>query len=425
MISKVCQCSLLFVQKKPFSLKKIFLPIVAFLALAHSLQAQPILIGLNNNQNTGLASVIRWDAATGTMLDSVVTTQQGSVMGSSAFDAVHQKYYFDGSVKICRVGFNPASFDELMSSGITSGTEIDMANGKIFSVRSVAVLDSLGAYIGSQCEFMRYNILDSTEIVLGVFPSILGFYLDINCYNSNTGTYYFLGVDTLGASTLVSIPTRSTSFNPTLIALSNPNANIFTLEYDNDNDILYALSDNGTLTWHLQIQQIDTLTGALTLEADFPQLIGYLMTTTTYDQANHSMIMVAIDTNQNYTLFSYNTSANMLSTLLSPYPGEFAELECDNAIYAQAKYGQVTDVKAPEEVAALLLYPNPAHDVLRFAIAQTIAETHILDAMGRSIPVSWANGSNALDVEKLAMGWYALRLKLADGSWVQGKFLKQ
>jgi Secretion system C-terminal sorting domain len=406
-------------------MKKKLLSSLALVALAMTLHAQTILIGLNNNQTTGLASVIRWNAVTGTMLDSVVTTQPGSVMGSSAFDAVNQTYYFDGSVKVCRVGFNPSSFGELASSGITSSTEVDMATGKIFSVRSVGVYDSLGNYVSSQTEFVRYNIADSTEIVMGVLPSILGFYLDVNCYNSNSGTYYFIGVDSVGASILVSIPTRGTSFSPRLVPVNVLAGTLFTLEYDNNDDILYGLSNDGALTWHLQIQQIDTLTGALTLEADFPQLIGYLMTTTTYDQATGSMIMVAIDTNQNYTLYNYATSTNVLSTLLSPYAGEFGELECDNSVFAGVKYGQVTAVATPASLTRLTLYPNPAQDQLHIASSESIVELYVIDLLGKSMQLPFSTTGNTVDVHTLAQGSYILRARLESGLWAQEKFIKR
>ncbi len=403
-------------QKTPFFL-------IALVLLSISLRAQMVVIGINNNQSLGLASVVRWDANTGIMLDSVITTQPGSVMGSSVYDAVNESYYFDGSIKACRVGFNPDSFSELYNSGMNSNAEVDMANGKIFSVQGTAVYDSTGAYIGSQTEFVRYNIVDSTTTVLGVLPSILGFLLDANCYNSNSGTYYFLGVDTLGTTTLVAIPTRGTGFSPRLMPLTLPNPNLFTLEYDNDHDILYALSDDGTLSWHLQLQQIDTLTGAITLEADFPQLLGYLMTTTSYDQATNSMIMVAIDTLGNTTFYNYSTTANVLSTLLQPYVGEFAELECDNSIYASVKYGSVTAAADVAPTVKLSAYPNPAHDVLRIAGNEIPAAMQITDALGRSTQVS-TDGS-AIDLSGLAPGCYFLSGRLADGQVVQTRFMKQ
>lgn len=382
-----------------------------------------VVIGINHNQNLALASVVRWDANTGIMLDSVITTQPSSVMGSSVYDAVNANYYFDGSVKVCRVGFNPDSFSELYNSGITSNAEVDMANGKIFSVRGVPVIDSLGAVIGSQTEFVRYNIIDSTETPLGVLPSVLGFFLDVNCFNSNAGIYYFLGADTAGATVLVSIPTRGPGFNPRLIPMVQPNPNLFTLEYDNDHDILYALGDDGSLNWHLQIHQIDTLTGALTLEADLPQLLGYLMTTTSYDQASNSMVMVAIDTLGNTTFYNYSTTANVLSTLQQPFAGEFIELECDNSIYASVKYGSVTAAADVDPAVKLSAYPNPAHDVLRIAGNEIPEVMQITDALGRSTQVS-TTGS-AIDLSGFAPGCYFLSGRLADGQVVQARFMKQ
>ncbi|TAE50871.1 MAG: T9SS C-terminal target domain-containing protein [Bacteroidetes bacterium] len=404
-------------------MRKTLTLVFALASFAGTVQAQTILIGLNNNQSTGLASVIRWDAATGTMLDSVVTTQPGSLMGSSIYDPVNGQYYFDGSLKICRVGFNPTSFEELSNSdsGYTSNTEIDMSNGNIFSLRSAAITDSLGSIIGFQIEFVRYTTSDSTETVLGILP-IGGVYMDLNCFNSNSGTYYFLGLDSLGGTLLGAIPTRTSAFTPTLIPVSSLGINLFTLEYDNDYNILYGLSDGGPSSLNLQVQQIDTLTGALTLEADLPQLNSYLMTTTTYDQASHSMIMVASGANQQMLLYTYNTTSNVLSTLLYPYPGEFGELESDNTVYAVAKYNSSTAIGDEQKPGALALYPNPAQDQLHIA-ADMPAGMELVDMMGRVIPVT-ATGST-LDLSNFAPGCYLLRARLADGRVMQSRFLKQ
>ncbi len=403
--------------------KALFL-LFALLSLSFTVQAQTVLIGINNNQTTGLASVIRWDANAGTILDSVVTTQPGSVMGSSVYDAVNASYYFDGSVQTCRVGFSPASFSELNNSGMTFNTEVDMSNGKIYSVRGTSLYDSLGAYIGYQTEFVSYNILDSTEVILGLLPSIVGFYADANCYNSNSGTYYSLGIDTLGMTVLVSIPTRGTGFTPSFLPIS-ASINPFTLEYDNEYNILYSLGSDTALSWHLQLHQIDTLTGVFTLEADFQQLIGYLMTTTTYDQTNSSMILMAIDTNQTYALYSYATVSNTLNTLLQPNIGEIAELECDNAQFASVKYGSVTAVAPEAASAGITLYPNPAHDVLRIASTEPVSEMLIIDALGRTTTLSLAANGATVDVSTLANGCYFVRAKLANGLWSQSRFVKQ
>lgn len=407
-------------------MKNIVLFTIALVGLTLGLQAQPILIGLNNNQNTGLASVIRWDATSGAMLDSIVTTQPGSLGGSSAYDAVHQNYYFDGSIKVCRVGFNPVSFTEITGTSTTTNTEVDMANGEIYAVRVAQIFDSLGAYVGSQAEFVNYDATNATETVVGTIPGLVGFYMDVNCYNSNAGVYYVLGLDSLGASVLVAIPTRSASFSPRLVPINGvPPGLLFTLEYDNNVDKLYGLIGAGGPSWHLQFDEIDTLTGAMTIEADFPQLLGYLMTTTTYDQATSSMIMVTIDTNQSYNLSNYNTVSNALTTLQNPYPGEFAELECDNSVYAAVKYGGVTAVAASYQPAAFTLYPNPAHDQLRIASEVAIVKMYVTDALGKTMPIADQAMGMTLDLRKFAPGCYMVRALGADGLWLQGKFIKE
>ncbi len=403
-------------------MRKVLPHLFVMLSMASMLHAQPTMIGISY-QNQGAVAVVRRDAATGTVLDSVLTNQSASVSGSSVYDAYNGNYYFDGSQKICRVGFYPASLSELTTNGIGFNTEIDISNGGIFSVRSNYVYSPQGVFISVLTEIVRYNIADSTVTVMGTLPSIVGFFSDANCFNSNSGIYYLLGLDSLGQTILISIPTRTVGFNPTFTPLANSLGNIFTLEYDNGTDAIYALANDGTMTSDLKILQIDPATGSWTLEANLPQLLGYVTTTTSYDQASNSMVMVALNTNQQYQFYSYSTTSHSLTTKMLPSSGQYGELECDNTAFALARYGSATALSDEVSNTRISLYPIPAQDYLQLAGNEMPVALQIIDAVGRITSVT-ASGSS-LNVSHLAPGCYFLRSSFADGQTVQSRFEKQ
>ena len=109
--------------------------------------------------------------------------------------------------------------------------------------------------------------------------------------------------------------------------------------------------------------------------------------------------------------------------MLQPYAGEFAELECDNSIYASVKYGSVTAATDAAPTARLKVYPNPAHDVLRIAGNEIPVAMHITDALGRSTQVNLLGAE--IDLSGFAPGCYFLSGRLADGQVVQARFMKQ
>ena len=153
----------------------------------------------------------------------------------------------------------------------------------------------------------------------------------------------------------------------------------------------------------------------MTVKADLPQFVGYLMTTTSYDQATSSMIMVAIDTNQNYVLCNYAMQSNVISNLQSPFAGEFYELECDNSVYASVKYGSVTALASPTSPAGLVVYPNPAQDLLNIQSDFPLqnVDIAIYDSQGKLIlnPANQSFERFQLDIQTLSCGLYNIAIR--------------
>ena len=211
-------------------------------------EAQIMLVGAQND-TLGVTNVLRWNANTGTQQATVPTQSQGYVMGASVFDAVNGQYYIRDISSMHRVSFSPDTSDALNLQFDLGNAEIDMQTGKIFALTTTDRFDSSGMYIGSSLDFIQYNLANNTETNLLTITDAQGYIIDGSAYDSNHGTYYFVGVDTSQYYNLYKITHANTNPSFVKIPLINRQFMPSSMEYDNDNNVLYALG-----------QLVDTLT---------------------------------------------------------------------------------------------------------------------------------------------------------------------
>jgi hypothetical protein len=371
-------------------------------------------------------AVLRWNANTGTVMNNVTTTAQGAMSGSSVFDAVNGQYYFRAPSGLQRISFSPDVADVLNVQFDLNIAEIDMQDGKIYGINFAPVLDSSGTNIISWMEFVEYNLSDSTEAGLLLLPDVAGLLADGSAYDSNHGIYYFVGVDTLQQYCLYSVTTASSSYSWSKAVLGNMAFQTASLEYDNDNDVLYALGrgvDTTTNTSSSQIQVINSTTGLMTLEADFPQFTGLLLGGKSYDQASNAMVFAAMDSSLG--LWAYNTQLNSLTQLVLP-ASNIGEIEVDNSEYAAVKYGAVSSLDALASKTELLAFPNPASDrvSLRLPQAHTGAALTVYDVRGKQVAHVKvpAGEASVLDVQAFPAGAYFVQA-LVDGRMLCAKLV--
>ncbi|MBK9452249.1 MAG: T9SS type A sorting domain-containing protein [Bacteroidetes bacterium] len=388
-------------------MKKQFYFLLFLLAVATSSSAQIKLIGLHYDPGFGTIDVARWDAVSGNVLNAVPTTANGAVSGSSVHDAYAGRYYFKAPSNLVSIGFSPDTVQTLSPVELSTSAEIDMANGKIFGVLPNALYDTNGIYIGSQLEFLEYNILNGTESTIGTIPNNEGVLSDASAYDSNTGTYYFLGIDSALGLCLYSVPTRAPQFSSSKVVFNAGVRVVLDLEFDNQNDILYALAfdDFNLPQRNAEIDVVDRLTGNLSLEMSFPGLETYVSGTSCFDNATGSFIFLAGDSTNNFETRIYNTVSNTLINGTLPF-GSFSEFQCDNTAFAFAKYGTV--VAAEPLAAAFTVYPNPAQDRLIVIFPNSLTQPiqlEILNAIGQRIDVRQATSTQTdWDCRRLR-GW--------------------
>jgi hypothetical protein len=400
-------------------LKKTFfsLALALFVLSAH---AQIKLIGLLSDVNVGTFNGLRWDAQTGVVSDTVPTTETGVYMGSSVFDASTGQYYFLSNVGLHMVDFAPDSFASLGFAAYNTSAEIDMANGKIFGVDTEGVYDAHGNLLSINLKLMRYSLSSGQDSVMGIIPGIWGVLFDASTYNSNTGEYYVVVVDSTSNYQIISMTTRG-AFSYTRVPVTSPTEVFIGLEYDNEYNILYGMTvntvSNPTL---LDLYQVNPITGALTLETPLPGVYGIVGTSETFDQTSSSFIFVSVDSLGGYKLQIYNTVQNTMSFGVLP-DINLVEFEADNSQFAAAKYGSLTALPAPVS-QQLRTYPNPARDVLRIQSDAAVEAYTLRDLQGRT--VATGRGTEVA-LDGIAPGLYLLQGKLADGIAFQVKFVKE
>jgi hypothetical protein len=389
--------------------------VLSFLSLALlsvASYSQITLVGLDSDGTTGTFNAVKWDALSGTVMETVPTPETGVVIGSSVHDSYSGVYYFRGLTDLVRVGFDPGTYDEAGSVELATCGEIDMANGLIFAVQPVTLFDSSGGIISSEINLLQYTIADSSEIPLGAITDCVGILSDASAFDSNLGIFHFLGLDSASVLCLYSATTRSPLFSFTKVPLVTGGVMLTELEYDNETDLLYTLSFSDSIIPNLQIQLIDPLTGILTPEADFPGLNSYVMGTSCYDQETGSYVFLGGDSTGAFFTCIYNTLSNVLSVGILPSPN-LGEFQCDNTSYAEMKYG-LTNTQVPF-ISSFSIYPNPARDVLMIDLPAAPTSTYTLDILnvaGECIQtLSARSGPSLLDISLLPAGVYWIRIQ--------------
>ncbi|MFN8394792.1 MAG: hypothetical protein U0176_08995 [Bacteroidia bacterium] len=402
---------------------RLFLACSLFALIPSLLSAQILLVGTSHNTQTGHYDVVRWNAHTGAVLGTVPTTENGVVMGASAFDAAHGRYYFRGITGLQEVSFNPSQVNSTTLQFDLANAEVDMRLGKLYGLTYDVILDTTGHVVGGHLDFMQYRIADSTETTLLSIPNVAGYLSDASAFDSNHGTYYFMAVDsTVGLSlyriqTTGSVPTLST------MPLSSAYTH-YTLEYDNDSNTLLGFGgtpDSSGYTDHLQVLRMDTLTGATTLVEDLFNLVGYQVASTSYDQATHTMVLIGVDSSFNAGMMGYDVDADSLMAL-GPIPNQAMEIETDNTLYALAKY-QATAIDPALPNIAITLWPQPATDWLEMELPPHTSTVHVCDLQGRELLRS--NVLDRLSLQGLSPGMYVLQARSESGALLSsGRFLK-
>lgn len=364
---------------------RLFLAACLHLLSLGFLSAQITMVGVSQNSATGNLDVIRWDAVTGVVFQTVPTTENSLYMASSALDVSTGKYYFRGLNGLQEIGFFPPQVRANSLQFDLGNTEVDMRTGKLYGLNYTPVTNPNGQIISGQLSVTEYVIADSTETLVYNLPQVLGYYADVSAFDSNHGTYYFLGIDSLLGSCLYKVNLSGTTIFHTVIPVANNSRMFFTLEYDNDTNTLLGLGvtpDSNGIASNLQVLEMDTLTAQVTLVRELLKIYSFQSASTTYDQANHTMAFIAFDSVM--TFLAYDRVNDSLYSLILPGLNT-QEIEADNTQYALARYRSTTRNDKLTSMSPLTVWPQPATDWIWVEGSADIRTLELYDIQGRRV----------------------------------------
>lgn len=123
-------------------------------------------------------------------------------------------------------------------------------------------------------------------------------------------------------------------------------------------------------------------------------------------------------------LITIENSSGHVSYFMNPNSSNY-DLVVDSASYFLEyeiceRINQIEPIQAPE----LVLYPNPAADLIEVRSPQPILKIEILDANGRSISQRRLGKLQVIDVSDLSTGVYTLRMLSEEGVWMSERFVR-
>ncbi len=388
------------------------------------LTAQIKVIGTHYDPGTDATSILRWNADNGVVSDAIATSVHIVDPGTSVMDAYHDRYYFADPGAFHEVNLNASSYTVLPGIQQAFNTEISMATGKIYRLKQKNVYDDTGQFVTRRWEVVLSRFSTGRDSLLGTIPQCQSVYGDASTFDSNHGIYYFLGIDSLLGDCLYAVETHASTFTSRKVALGTSGLRFAGIEYDNEFDILYALNRvvEGA-QGHWQVQRVNVNTGALTLEADFPQFKDYQATTCSFDQVASALIFMMRDSTGKPGLYAYATLSNTLIPKFTPDGMTVQELECDNSVFATLRYGAVGAINQIPK-AKISVYPDPVHDVLYIQGIENFKKILVVDSHGQSTGTTLIANGSAVDVSMIPPGYYILRAKDHGGRWSEKRFTK-
>lgn len=390
-------------------MKKTFLSIIAVFILSTSVQSQINLIGVSFNTDSASIELVKWQAFDSLSVTVVPTILDGCFFTTSAFDALNSDYYITGfsGDSTGLYSYNSVSgAEQLMTASLyTSISEFDMSTGKMYNL-IIDTTDYINIY--------QYDVRSNLDTLVGTIyePRVIGLVADAIGFDSNNGIIYYVGAND-SSLFLYAISVRgSFSFTKTALNTIAPINSIFGVNYDNVNDIVYAMNDTYDTLFNFierNIIEIDKTTGNIINRGNLNEFPYYVGGSSSFDQNTGTYLLVAIDTNSNTKMVAFNTATN---TYVSGFvPVLVSEIVCDNSVFARRTYG-TTGIK--QAIASnFKLYPNPVSNLLH--IENTKAgplRIQIFSSVGKQVLVQDFSASTniTLDLESLPAGLYVINL---------------
>ncbi len=404
-------------------MKNTFLSIAILYTMSFGAKAQISLIGAAINTDSASIDLIQWEALDSLSVTVIPTILDGYYSSTSAFDALNSIYYITGISGDSSGLFSYNSFtgeDNMVSgSQFANIAEFDMSTGKMYNLL-VETEEYINVY--------EYDIIANQDSLIGVIyePGAIGVFTDAMGFDSNNGIIYYVGFTNDPALCLYAISVRDSvfSFTKTILTSTTPYNSIMSVNFDNVNEIVYALNDTYDSLYNYtgrNVIEIDKLTGEIINRGELNEFPYYVSGSSSFDQNTSTFLLVAIDTTNQLKMVAFDTYSN---TYISGFvPNLVSEIVCDNSIFAKTTYNP-TGIE--QELASnFKLYPNPVSEML--SIEYTISgpvSVQIFSSLGTQVFVQDFTSGNKIDLNlaSLTPGLYVVNL-ITEGQTASEKIL--
>ena len=392
-------------------MKKLILSLAAVFVLNAAVNAQITLIGASVNDSTAKIDVVQWEAFDSLSVTVTPSLLDGYYFSSSAFDAYNANYYLTGisGDSSGLYSFNSGTAEENLVDGsaYSNISEFDMSTGKMYNL-IMETDENISIY--------EFNVNTNEDSLIGIInePGVIGIVTDAIGFDSNNGIIYYVGYTNDPAIGLYAISVRDSvfSYTRTILNTTAPINNIFGVNYDNENDKLFALNDTYDTLFNFSgryVIEINTVTGDIINRVDLAEFPYYVGGSSCFDQNTSTYLIAAIDTSNLLKMVAINT---LTDTYVSGFiPSLVSEIVCDNSQFAKNKYSS-TSINQ-ELASSLNVYPNPVTSVLRIEYTSSSPVlVQVSDSHGKQLITRNYNSTNKIDLnlESFAPGLYIVTL---------------
>jgi hypothetical protein len=417
-------------------MKKIKLTLIISLMIAAAGPAfGQTLYGLKKTENGSSTipfDVVSIDPMTGAT-EIVLSTNSliGVAAGASTYDQLNSRYICWGFDTQNNQQLYVMDLDDLQStSSPFSATqaiemEYDLQTQKAYGLW----------WDGSAEHFGEIDLNTGLVTSIAVLPGVDAVAIGNSTFDSNTGTYIFIGLDNNQYKLYSVDAATGTIINAPSIWQNGERYSA--LEFNNQNGgKLYGLYqdvdyDNYSQTYQnyytdLRLAEIDLNTGTSTLVDPENSVIGgyvpgYALGGLCFDQQTQTYIVrLQNETGGYLTSVDVNTANVIAATPLSN-ENYFYELQVDNLSFAQAFYNlsnanDLTENPAGEFIEGTI-YPVPAKAYLTIQTEESVDRVMIYAANGALVKEITQLSTNEIKIDDLSSGVYFLRAQTSKGEF--------
>ena len=286
---------------------------------------------------------------------------------------------------------------------------------------------------GSAEHFGEIDLNTGLVSSIAILPGVEAVAIGNSTFDSNTGTYIFIGVDT-NQYKLYSIDAATGAILSAPSIWQNDDR-YSALEFNNQNGgKLYGLYqdtdyDNYSQTYQtyyidLRLAEIDLTTGVSTVIDPQSAVVsgfipGYALGGLCFDQQTQTYIVRVQNETGGYLKLVDTSNANVIASTAISNDNYFYELQVDNYSFANAFYNLSASnpnaANASEAIVDLKIYPNPALNHFTLEAAERIERYTIYSTHGAVVKQATVTNDFRVQIDNLASGAYFIVVTTAKG----------